>query len=203
LPVEKGAQHIIEDILGEAKEESAKIINSAKTEAKALLDAAHLRARESEEFEVKKARERGKQIYEQLLAEGRMRAKREVLQRREELIREVFKEAEALLKKHASSKGYEKELVRMATNACKKLGSREAVISANRRDLKILEREREKLAQELGNFALGQPIETIGGVRVETPDGKIVIDETFESRMKREFDSMRTKVAKILFEGSR
>jgi V/A-type H+-transporting ATPase subunit E len=162
-----------------------------------------LSAKESEEFEVRKAREKGEQIYEQLLAEGRMKAKRETLRRREELINEVFKKAETLLKKHSSSKKYEKNLVRMAIDACKKLGSSRVTILANRRDLKILEKEREKLAEELGeNFAFGEPISTMGGVRVETPDGKVVIDETFESRMKREFDSVRIKVAKVLFEGS-
>jgi V/A-type H+-transporting ATPase subunit E len=202
LPVEKGAQRIIDDILREAKEESAKIIAAAKTEAKTLLDAAHLRARESEEFELKKAREQGKQIYDQMLAEGRMRARREMLQKREEMINEVFRKTEGLLKKHVSSREYEKNLVRMVVDACKKLGSREAVIRVNRRDLKTLEGEREKLAKELGEgFTLGDPIQTIGGVRTETPDGKIVIDETFENRMKRGFESLRIKVAKILFEG--
>jgi V/A-type H+-transporting ATPase subunit E len=203
LPIEKGAQRIVEDILREAKEESAKIIKTAKAEAKTLLDAARLRARESEEFEVKKAQEQGKQIYEQLLAEGRMRARREMLGRREELINEVFEKVRALLKKHISSKSYERSLIRVVADACKKLGSVEAVISVNPRDMKILEREKEKLTRDLGeNFVFGKPISTLGGVRVETPDGKIVIDETFESRMKREFDSMRIKVAKILFEGS-
>lgn len=39
-------------------------------------------------------------------------------------------------------------------------------------------------------------------MRVGTPDGKMEIDDTLEARMNREFEALRIKVAKVLFEGS-
>lgn len=208
MPVERGAQFIAEDILKEAKDKSAGIIRAAKREAKTLLDAASFGAREEEEREVKEARARGKQIYEQMLAEGRMRARREALQKREELISDVFKEAEGKLREYASSKKYKEDLIRIGVSACEKLGSDSVVIRANRRDLKLLEGYKDQIARELGgdkksvNVSFGEPIQTIGGVRAGTPDGKIEIDETFEGRMRREFEALRVKIAKVLFEGS-
>lgn len=209
MPAEKGAQLIADDILKEARGKAAGIVRAAKEEARTLLDAARFSAKEEEEREIKEARAHGKHVYEGVLAEGRMRAKRELLKKREELISEMFKEAKEKLRAHTFSKKYEKDIVRIAAAACKKLGSDNVVIRANRRDLKFLEGFKEQIAGELGegkkrvNVLLGEPIQTVGGVKVGTPDGKVEIDETFEGRMRREFEGLRIKVAKVLFEGSR
>ena len=208
LPVEKGAQLIAEDIIKEAKEKAAKIVRDAKKEAQTLLDAAHFGARGEEEREVKEARVHGKNIYEEVLAGGRMKARREILQKREELINEVFKKAEESLRKYASSEKYEGDLPRIAVSACRKLGSDKIVIQANRRDLKLLEKNKDQIARELSvekgvNISFGAPIQTIGGVKVSALDEKIEIDETFENRTRRVFETLRVKVAKVLFEGSK
>lgn len=209
MPVEKGAQLIVEDILREAKQKAAGIIRDAKKEAGTLLDAARFGAKEEEEREIKEARAKGKDIHEEVLAEGRMRARRELLQKREELINEALKEIEKELQAYASSDKYERDLARMTAGACKKLGSNQVVIRANRHDLKLLEKSKEQIIRELGgaekgvNVSFGEPIQTIGGVRAGTPDGKVEIDETFDGKMRREFEALRVKVAKVLFEGSK
>lgn len=205
MPVEKGAQLIAGDILREAKDKSSEIIRAAKHEAKVMLDAARFGAREEEENEVKEARAQGKQVQEQLVAEGRMKAKRAMLQKREGLISEVFKAAEEKLRTYASSEEYEKDLVSITAGACERLGQDNVVIRANRRDLKTLEKVKDQIMRELGNSSVsfGEPIQTIGGVRIATSDGKVEIDETLEGRMRREFEALRVKVAKVLFEGSR
>jgi V/A-type H+-transporting ATPase subunit E len=208
LPVEKGAQLIAEDILREAREKAARIIRDAKKEAQTLLDAARFGAREEEEREVKEAKVRGKSIYEEMLAGGRMKAKREILQKREELINDVFKKAEESLRRYASSEKYEKDLPRIAVSACRKLGSDRITIQANRRDLKLLEKNKDQIARELSgekaaSISFGAPIQTIGGIKVGALEEKIEIDETFENKMRRIFETLRVKVAKVLFEGSK
>lgn len=205
----KGAKLIVEDILKEASEKAAEMVRAAKRESKTLLDAARFRAREDEEQEIQKAKARGGQIYDEILAAGRMRAKKEMLKRREELINEVFKEAEKKFQAYVLSKKYEDDIVRIAIDACKKLGSESPVIYANRRDLKLLEKSKDKIVHGLEgrekpvNISFGEPIQVVGGVRVGTPDHKVGIDETFEGRMRREFEALRIKIAKVLFEGSR
>ncbi len=205
---EKGAKLIVEDIVKEAEEKAAEVIRAAKREAATMLDAARLGAKEGEEHELKEAHARGDQVYEEVMAEGRMKAKKEMLQKKEGLISDVFKEAEERLQAHVDSERYKEDLARIAVGACRKLGSGDAVVRANRRDLKLLESFKEQMARELSsgekivNISFGEPIEAIGGVRVGTPDGKVEIDETFEGRMRREFEVLRVKVAKVLFEGS-
>lgn len=208
MPAEEGAKLIVNDILKEAKEKAAEVIRAAKREAATMLDAARLGAKEEEEYKLKEARSRGKQIYEEVMAEGRMRAKKDMLQKKEGIIGDVFKEAEERLRAHIASKRYKEDLARIAVDACRKLGSSDVMVRANRRDLKLLESLKEQMARELSggekavSISFGEPIQAIGGVRVGTLDGKVEIDETFEGRMRREFEVLRVKVAKVLFEGS-
>lgn len=209
MPAEKGAQLIADDIINEAKEKATDIVRRAKKEARTLLDAARFGAKEEMGHEMKEARTQGKHVYDGVLAEGRMKAKREMLQKREELINEVFREAEKKLQAQTSSKKYAEDLIHITVGACKKLGSEKVIIRANRRDLKLLEKSKDTITRELGggeravNISFGEPIQAIGGVRVRTPDGKIEIDETFEGKMRREFETLRVKIAKVLVEGSK
>jgi len=209
LPVNKGTQLMVDEILREAKEQAAGIVGAAKKEAATILNAARFTAREEGEREAKETQEKGKRIYEEVFVEGKMRAKKEALQKREETINEVFKEAEKKLRKYATSKKYQGDLIRLVIDSCKKLDSNQVVIHTNERDLRVLKRAQKKITKALSTkgaaarISLGKPIQAIGGVKVATTDGKIELDNTFEGRMHRDFDTLRVKVARLLFEGSR
>jgi len=138
-----------------------------------------------------------------MLAGGRMRAKKEVLKRREELLGEVFEEAEKKLRAYVMSEKYRQDLVRIAIDACKRLGSKDVVIYANERDLKLLKKSTDEVSLRAGvNISFGKPIQTVGGIRVGALDKTVEMDSTFDGKMKREFEALRAKVAKLLFAGS-
>lgn len=202
---EEGAQLIVDEILKEAREKTAQLMEAAQNEARSILNRARLAAREEMEREMREAKTRGEQVYRAMLAEGRLKAKKEILLKREELVSEVFEQAKERLAKYTSSERYKKDLIRIAAEACKKLNSDKVVIRANERDLKLLQKHVDELLRAAGRLqsvSLGEPIQTMGGVRVGTPDGKMEIDDTLEARMNREFEALRIKVAKVLFEGS-
>ena len=192
-----------DEIVREAREKASGIFEAARREARGILDSARSALKEREEQLMAEARARGKGLYEEMLARDRMKAKREILERREEIIDEVFKEAEKELQAYAESEKYKRDLVRIAIGACKGLGSEEVVIYANKRDLEFFKKSWEELTRKAGvKISLGEPIRTIGGIRVGTPDKKMEVDATFEGKMRREFGALRTKMAKVLFEGS-
>ncbi len=197
----EGAQLIVEEILREADIKSAQIIADARKEAKTLLNDAQLKAKGEEERAIKEAQARGEQVYDEVLAEGRIKAKRETIQRKEEILNEVFKRVESRLRKYTSSKKY--NVVDFAIKTCKKLGAEKVVIYANKRDLSQLRKSKDKIARSItrdgAKIYFGKPINTVGGVRVSTRDGRVEIDDTFEGRLKRGFDSLRVKAARILF----
>jgi V/A-type H+-transporting ATPase subunit E len=208
LPAEKGAKLLAEDILKEAEEKAAAIIKEAKQQANAIIDAARINAEEEEKRKLAGATAKGQQIYREILAQAKVESKKEILKKKELLIKEAFKEAEERLRKHSLAAEYKEDLIRITVNACKKLDATDLVITANQRDLKTLKSSKETIERELerGNrkikISFGEPIQTAGGVRVKTADGRIEVDETFEGIIQKQFELLRVKVAKILFEGS-
>ena len=208
MPAEKGAKLLAEDILKEAEEKAATIIKEAKEQANAIIDAARINAEEEEKRKLAEATAKGQQIYREILAQVKVEAKKEILKKKELLIKEAFKEAEERLRKHSLAAEYKEDLIRITVNACKKLDATDLVITANQRDLKTLKSSKETIERELerGNrkikISFGEPIQTAGGVRVKTADGRIEVDETFEGIIQKQFELLRVKVAKILFEGS-
>lgn len=205
---ERGAQIIADEILKEAEEKSQEIIGAAKKEAKTIIEAALFRAREEEAAALNEAKMEGRRIYEEMIAAGKMKARKQILHRREELINSVLEQARRELESYVQTKGYEEDLVRDAISSCQKLGSDRVVIQANERDLKILERAKVAIeskiseGQKVVEVSFGPPIQTMGGLVAVSQDQKVVVDNTFEARLKREFDSLRIEIAKVLFEGS-
>ncbi len=200
---------MVEEILREASEQAAGIVSAAKKEAITILHAARFTAKEEEERDTKEAQARGKRVYEEVLMDGKTKARKEALQKREETINEVFREVEKKLQKYVLSKKYKGDLIRLAINSCKKLGSNKIAIYANERDARVLKKAQKRITRALStkgataSISFGKPIQAIGGVRVATADRKVEIDDTFEGRMRRDFDILRVKVARLLFEGSR
>jgi V/A-type H+-transporting ATPase subunit E len=202
--VERGAQLIVQDIVQEARRRAEEILERARKEASSLLREAEEEGKRRAEELLGRAREEGRLLYEERMARGRVEARKELLAKKEELIEEVFRRAEERLRKHVSSREYEKDLLRMTVEACRRLGSEEVVVEASARDLKRLKEMEGELKKRLEGIrvSLGEPVETLGGVRVRSADGKVELDETLESRMRREREALRVEVARILFEGS-
>ena len=201
--MERGAQLIVQDILQEAKRKAEEILERARREASSLLREVEERGRREAEEILERASREGRQLYEERVARGRVEARKELLAKKEELIGEVFRRAEEGLRKHVSSREYERDLLRMAVEACRRLGAEEVVVEASARDLERLKRMEGELRKELGGIrvSFGKPLETLGGVRVRSADGLRELDETLESRMRREREELRVRVARILFEG--
>jgi len=82
----------------------------------------------------------------------------------------------------------------------------EVVVRSNERTLKLiverLSEFKEKLREGLGkdvDVTIGEPIQTLGGVLVESSDGSVRVDNTFEARIERFESELRATIAKALF----
>jgi V/A-type H+-transporting ATPase subunit E len=73
-------------------------------------------------------------------------------------------------------------------------------VLANSADLKLLDSHWDRIEQQLPSktsATLGDtPLETIGGVRVESSDGRIRVDNTFEGRLAR----LRARIQQVILE---
>ena len=58
----------------------------------------------------------------------------------------------------------------------------------------------EHLFRGIGQFTVGEPIDTVGGFMAESADGNLVMDMRFEGLLKELWDSNLDKISSLLFE---
>ncbi|WP_287588514.1 V-type ATP synthase subunit E [Candidatus Borrarchaeum sp.] len=193
------------------------ILANAEEKAKEILNQANQIASELSEDVQKRAGRVSKEIIEQAKKEADLRLKREIakakltarsdtLKNKEEIINDVFDQAQKKLIGFVSSAEYVTTLNNLIT---------EAAIGLNGGDLKIkiqtghgkhidISKIQQRVMQQTGTTTTLSVIEdnlrSVGGAIVTNSDETIRIDNTFEARLRRMRQEIRTKIAKILFE---
>ncbi|ASJ06294.1 V-type ATP synthase subunit E [Thermococcus pacificus] len=201
----EGAELIIQEINREAERKIQYILSEAREEAEKIKAEARKRAEAKAEWILRKARTQAEIEKQRIIANARLEVRKKRLQIQEELIREVIKALRERLSELPEEE-YFPMLVDLAASAVKELGAESVVVRSNERTLKLLSERldefRKELAEKLDGeveISLGEPINTIGGLVVETLDGSVRVDNTFEARIERFEGELRAEIAKALF----
>jgi V/A-type H+-transporting ATPase subunit E len=194
------SKRIIEDILVEAEKKARGILESAKKEAEGILQAAEISGREEKENILSAAKVEAQQRFKEKVMAARLENRHRFLLRREELLQRVFQEVKGKLEEFSKSKDYANWMEKELEKVIKELGGYEFEIEARKEDFKLLERIRENFRKKGIEIRIGSPIVCIGGFRVKTSDGRMVVDSTFERKLERVGEEARVRVAKVLFE---
>ncbi len=195
---------IIEKIEEDAGKEADAVLKEAGSKAEEIIKEAQSRAKNEEEEILQKGGREAELVKQRIIADAKLRARKQKLDVKEAAIQAAFREAEKEIQKVGTTAKYPSILKRMIKEAVASIGSDEIEILAREADRKILTRDFLKaLSKELGvNILLApQTIETCGGAIVRIKDGKIEADNTFETKMSRMRDGLRSQIAKILFRG--
>ena len=176
-------------------------IEEAEKEAKEKIEKAKVEAEKEAETVKAKALEEIKTLEGRRLSEARRVASIKILEEKNNLIGKAFQEALKKLEKTVESEAYIKSLCSIIETTAPQLGEAEVRVRLNSKDLK---RKNEilknlKLPSNLKITVDNTPINTIGGCILETLDGKIRIDETFEARVAAAEKAIKKEIAKILF----
>jgi vacuolar-type H+-ATPase subunit E/Vma4 len=190
-----------EEILAEAKEEAKKKIEEAKKRSKELAEKAKAEAEKAAKAAWIKTEEDAKLIEEKKLSEARREASLKILSEKNSLIKNTFQEALKRLKDLAKKDDYYTYLCRMIESSVTQLGSNEVTLRLNQRDLKAQNKILEglKLPKNLKLTVDKEPIETMGGYFISTPDNRIKINGTFEYRLSYAENLFRKEISGILF----
>ncbi len=176
--IKKDAQDEIKQTQRETEKQIKTIVNNAKQEA---------------EVEAEKILADGKKQSENIkkirVSKASQDVKRNLLKAKEKIIEECFVKAHHELSILPENK-YKKIVTRLMKDGKQKLGGSCAVLVCRDVDKKI--------AEELG-LPLSGNIETCGGVKIKSDDGRIILDYTFDGILHREKDKIRIKVGKLLF----
>ena len=200
--IEKNAEKIVSEILSEAKEKTDAVLNDAQREADDQVGTI-----------VSRGEQEARREAQRILAEARIKARREKANAQEDMVRKSFNIAQEKLstiarERKADGIDYINVIEGLIKEAVLASGvkSLEVVLAMNDRDVisqEILRGTVKAIEAELrDSIDLRISEETLsckGGVVVRSIDGKVRVDNTFESRIERFRETIRTSVAKELF----
>ncbi|WP_148883030.1 V-type ATP synthase subunit E [Thermococcus aciditolerans] len=200
-----GAELIIQEINREAEQKIQYILSEAQKEAEQIKEEARKRAEARAEWIMRKAQTQAEIEKQRIVANARLEVRKKRLAVQEELIQEVITALRERLAELPDEE-YFPMLVDLAVQAVGELGSESVVVRSNERTLKLLSERADEFRKALGErlgreieVSLGEPIGTIGGLVVETPDGAVRVNNTFEARIERFEGELRAEIAKALF----
>jgi V/A-type H+-transporting ATPase subunit E len=197
-----GLDDIKNRILESAKQEAAAIVKAATDEKNAKLQSVREEAgRRSFEI-LEESKSEAEIRYEEKLGAIRTELKRQLLTKREELIDDVWRVALEELGKYTLTPEYERSLGNMIISTAGMVEGDTVRVEANSRDLEAISRKKDEIQAALGRkLAIGNPIDCIGGVEVSDEGRKVVLDRTYEARIKRLKPELRSQLARILTGG--
>lgn len=201
----EGAKLIIEEIHREADQKIKYLLGEANKEAESIKKEAEERARSRAEWIMRKAETQAEIEKQRIIANAKLEARKKKLRVQEEIITEVFRS----LKERLASmpeEDYLETLKVLILESVKELEVDSVIVSSNEKTLNLLkDKSRSIKAYITRNFGkkvqieFGEPINTIGGVLVQSSDRSVRVDNTFEARIERMESELRTKIAKAIF----
>ena len=184
-------EKIIQKIEAETNAEVRDIINEARRSASDLKKDADIELSQK----LKQLQDQGEKrttIMRNIhLSEARRKTRRSILSAKEELIEKCFNEARERLR-NLSGEKYRSIMAKLVKEALALVGD-SAVATLTRAEDKNILSAYPKITVK-SEIAKG-----LGGLIIESADGKIVVDNTFDAILKRQMEEIRTEVANILY----
>ena len=223
-----GADKIVSNIMSDAQAKTDVNKSEAQVKADAILADGEKRAEATKVKISEDAAKQAEMRYQQIISEAKMNARRAELGAKEEVIEEAFSKATEDLTNMANTNDseYVDALVEMIKEAAVEIGGGDLIVLLKQEDIpkvqdkletivglikSLIKREKPSdlsaIATEVSletdvetTLEIGEPIDTIGGAILRTRNGEIQVNNTIESRMLRFKKSLRSEVAKTLFD---
>ena len=222
-----GADKIVSNIMSDAQAKADVNKSEAQVKVDAILADGEKRAEATKVKISEDAAKQAEMRYQQIISEAKMNARRAELGAKEEVIEEAFSKATEDLTNMANTNDseYVDALVEMIKEAAVEIGGGDLIVLLKQEDIpkvqdklesivglikSLIKREKPSdlsaIATEVSQetdvettLEIGEPIDTIGGAILRTRNGEIQVNNTIESRMLRFKKSLRSEVAKTLF----
>ncbi|KKN12145.1 hypothetical protein LCGC14_1019480 [marine sediment metagenome] len=204
------ADALIEALLSEAHETAEKIIQDAKKMAQSTLEEQRKKGRErAREIVIsidKKAQNDSVIIKLRNTTSAESKAKWLILEKKHALIENVLNQVKSELRTRIKTDKYVDVLKNLIVEGGIIVSATDLEVILNERDSTLL-MDLDKLAEKIGERTgtktkitkSGKKIDAIGGAIIQTTDGKIVMNNTFEGMLNNFKSEIRFKIAKILF----
>ena len=188
-------------ILSDARLKAEEIIKDTQTKAQHILEEAKLRAqRESEEI-IAKANVEAENIRRSILS-AKVRVNRlRILDEKNRIVQEIIRSVEDQLSSIAKSNHFEDTAQRFVTEAVKAVDSDQPIVTIGFKD--ATKKNLDGISKALpkgGKLVIDEkPIDVFGGVVATDPEGKVVFNNTFKSRLERLDNQLLTLISSTVF----
>ncbi len=191
-----GMEKIGEAILDKVKAEANDIIKDAEDRAKQEIEEA--KKQQGARLEEEKARmlQQAKDEATRIEAQALVKARQELARAKDEVISEIISRAK---KKLASSPSDKSSLTGLIKEAIDTLGVSKGRLYVSAKDLTTVQKLVEKDKELAGKIEEVKEHGSMGGVIVEDIDGKVRIDNTYETRLEMLLPKLLPEVGKELF----
>ena len=204
------ADALIEALLSEAHETAEKIIQDVKKTVQGTIEEERKKGRERARETVmaieKKAQNDSVIIKLRETASAESKAKWLILEKKHALIENVLNQVKSELRTRIKTDKYVDGLKNLIVEGGIIVSATDLEVILNERDSTLL-MDLDKLAEKIGARTgtktkitkSGKKIDAIGGAIIQTTDGKIVMNSTFEGMLNNFKSEIRFRIAKILF----
>ncbi len=192
-----GLEDIMKALEEEGRLECEEILNRAKAQAQKILDDGKEEADKIKQEEIDKVAVTLVGEQAKILNTARLFVKREVIKAKEEEIEKVFTEAGKRLKEIKKTPRHEDVLRKLIGETLENVGGK-VTVRANKEDAFLVK----KILDEMGvDYNLETDFSCLGGIEAVVGDGSITLINTFESRLEKAKNFLKTEIATILFGG--
>ena len=187
---------IVEDIREEARSRAEEIRTDGESRADEIVADAEADAERIREEAREEADRRIEQEREQELSGAKLEAKQQRLEARREVLEEVREDARDRI---AAIDGDEREdLTRtlLAATAEEFAADETVRVHGHEGDTELLE----TIVDDFEGFAVGDPVDCLGGVVVESDESRVQVNNTFDSVLEEVWEDNLSEISARLFE---
>ena len=188
-------------ILSDARLKAEEIIKDTQTKAQHILEEAKQRAQRESEDIIAKANVEAENIRRSILS-AKVRVNRlRVLDEKNRIVQEIIRSVEDQLSSIAKSNHFEDTAQRFVTEAVKAVDSDQPIVTVGFKD--ATKKNLDGISRVLpkgGKLVIDEkPIDVFGGVVATDPEGKVVFNNTFKSRLERLDNQLLTLISSTVF----
>ena len=188
-------------ILSDAKHKADETIREAQAKSQQILEEARQRAQRESEDIIAKANVEAESIRRSILS-SKVRVNRlRILDEKNRIVEDIIHSVEDQLSSISKSEEFEVTAQRFVAEAVKAVDSDQPVVRIGFRDVSKRSLDGvSKLLPKGGKLVIDEkPIDDLGGVVATDPEGKVVFNNTFKSRLERLDNQLLTLISSTVF----
>jgi len=188
-------------ILSDAKHKADETIKDSQAKSQQILEEAKQRAQREFEDIIAKANVEAESIRRSILS-SKVRVNRlRILEEKNRIVEDIIHAVEDRLSSISKSEQFEETAQRFVTEAVKAVDTDQPVVRIGFRD--VSKRSLDGVSKVLpkgGKLVIDEkPIDELGGVVATDPEGKVVFNNTFKSRLERLDNRLLTLISSTVF----